>query len=90
MLSRLYLGRVKERIRKGKKRVGCDWYLWRWRAEGEEMFLHLKKPPPCREFSWDRQGASRPWRVVQQLVCGRQDRMRLINVVHVTALCNPV
>ena len=39
---------------------------------------------------WDRQGASRPWRVVQQLVCGRQDRMRLIKVVHVTALCNPV
>ena len=42
-----------------------------------------------REISWDRGGVLGACRRTQQLVCGRQDRVRPTMMVCVTALCDP-
>ena len=41
------------------------------------------------KINWDRKGALGAQRRTQQLVGGRQDRLRPIQVVHASALCTP-
>lgn len=44
---------------------------------------NLESPHTNNEISWDRKGASEAWRRAQQLVYGRQDRMK----THTDGLC---
>ena len=58
-------------------------------AKGEERFLHSEKSPHSGKISWDREGALGDQRGRQQLVSGRQDRVRSALTVHAAAPCTP-
>lgn len=50
------------------------------------MDLHLREGPEGEETNLGRRGALEAHRKAQQLVCGRQDRQRHIQMVCATAL----
>ena len=61
-----------------------------WReAEGEQKSPHSGKLPHGGEVSWDRKGPSGDQRRMQQMFCGRQDKVRTARKVYTTALHIP-
>ena len=81
------LGRTKERKRKKRRNEKGPAPLRG--AEGEARFLHSEKPPHSGKISWDREGALGDQRGMQQLVNGRQHRVRSALTVHAAAPCTP-
>ena len=72
-------GRVKERkIKEEKRSQKRDQKLW-WEVEGEERFPHLGESP--LQQGDDKRGASGAQKQAQQLVCGRQDKVRPTQIV---------
>ena len=65
-----------------------DQQCWQ-EAEGERRPLHSEKLPHKREINWDRKGPLGNQRRMQQMVCGRQDSVRAVCMVKITALCIP-
>ena len=77
---------MKERREKEEERKWDRTCAPEEKAEGEERFLHPEKPPQWQRDQLGQRGASGAQRRAQQLVCGRQDRVRHTQMVRAITL----